>query len=102
MRTAIALFGERVSPRFDCAEQFMIITTVDGKVVKKQTKKLSWLPLQKVKKLIDLHVETVICGGVDKYSNEFMKHKGIKVLADVKGQAEEVLYTFLKGKLACG
>jgi len=100
MKTAIALFGERVSPRFDCAQDFMVINVNHGRITKRQREKIrDWMSIVKVKRLADLDVETLICGGVDEKSVEYLRFMGIRVVANVKGGAEDAVSSFLDGGL---
>jgi len=94
--TAIALFGTRISPRFDCAQDFMLITTSDDHITDQHTETIPEpMPVMKVRRLAALKVNTLICGGVDESSRAYLRSHGIKVLANRKGQATDALTTYL-------
>lgn len=100
MKTAIALFGTRISPRFDCAQDFMLITIDKQKILHKETETIADKPsLIKIKRLIDLQVKTVICGGIDLTSREYLRSHKIHVLPNVTGEAEDALCAFINGTL---
>ena len=103
MKTAIALFGKRVSPRFDCAEDFMLVTVDNHTIRKRVTAKIrEWFSLAKIKKLVELEVDTLICGGIDEKSMAALRFHGISVLHDIKGDVDTALASYLKGNLGCG
>ncbi|MBU4154294.1 MAG: NifB/NifX family molybdenum-iron cluster-binding protein [Proteobacteria bacterium] len=94
--TAIALFGTRVSPRFDCAQDFMVITTADNAVTEQHTETIREpMPVLKVRRLAALKVNTLICGGIDESSREYLRSHGITVIANKKGQATDAVTSYL-------
>jgi len=92
MTTAIALFGSRISPRFDCAQDFMLITRSENAVTEQHTETIrDQMPIMKVRRLADLKVDTLICGGIDESSREYLRSYGIKIIANMKGKVEEAV-----------
>ncbi|MDD5758262.1 MAG: NifB/NifX family molybdenum-iron cluster-binding protein [Desulfobulbaceae bacterium] len=90
--TAIALFGSRISPRFDCAQDFMVITCSKNTVTDQYIESiLDPVPLKKIRRLANLKVNILICGGVDEASREQLKAHDIKLIADKKGNADEAV-----------
>ena len=103
MKIAIALFGTRVSPRFDCAPGFQIVAINNGKVLDSQEVSVEkWKELDRVKKLKELGVDALICGGIDMFSNQQLNHRGIKVYSWITGEAEDALNCLLQGQLQPG
>lgn len=103
MKVAIPTFGPRVSPRFDYAPGLLLINLEDGKVVGSEKFSLqAWDRFQRLQKLRDLGVQTVICGGIDGNSAQILTGYGIRVIAWVAGEADEALQFFLEGKLRPG
>jgi predicted Fe-Mo cluster-binding NifX family protein len=96
MTTAIALFGSRISPRFDCAQDFMLITSSDDAVAEQHTETIrDQPPIMKVRRLADLKVDTLLCGGIDESSREYLRAYGIKIVANLKGNAGEAASCYL-------
>ncbi|MBA3014175.1 MAG: NifB/NifX family molybdenum-iron cluster-binding protein [Proteobacteria bacterium] len=94
--TAIALFGSRISPRFDCAQEFMVITSSENAVTGKHIETIREdMPIMKVRRLTALKVDTLICGGVDESSREHLLSHGIKILANKKGEVEENVSSYI-------
>jgi predicted Fe-Mo cluster-binding NifX family protein len=102
-KIAIPLFNERVSPRFDCAQSFLLVETEDRRIIESeelQTVQLS--TMERVGKLNDLRVDALICGGIDEVSARRLVHNGIRIYAWITGLARDALSAFLNGDLESG
>ena len=102
-KIAVPLFDRRVSPRFDCAGDFLIAAVESGEIV--ECRKLSvvgWDRRERVKNLREWGVDTLICGGVDKQSARLLISYGIRMVTWVTGLAEDALHSFLRGELESG
>ena len=65
MKVAIATFGERVSPRFDCAASFLVIIVDQGEISERQQVDASdWATHERINRLVALGVNVVVCGGI--------------------------------------
>jgi predicted Fe-Mo cluster-binding NifX family protein len=94
--TAIALFGSRISPRFDCTQDFMLITSSESAVSEKHTETIpGQIPIMKIRRLVDLKVDTLLCGGIDDTSREHLRSFGIKIIANLKGKVEEAISCYV-------
>jgi len=103
MKIAIPLFDRRVSPRFDCAPDFLLASVENSEIVKRQELSASrWSRQERVEKLSELGVETLICGGNGRLSEGLLTFKGVKIYSWVSGIAEDGLRTFLRGQLESG
>ena len=58
-----------------------------------------WTPLERVKRLSDLGVDTLICGGIDEVSARMLILYRVRIYSWVTGMAENVLGSFLRGEL---
>jgi len=100
MKVAIPIFGPRVSPRFDYAPALLLFNLEDNRVVESEKFSLqAWDRLQRLQKLRELGVKTLICGGIDGNSAQILSDYGIRVIAWVAGEADEAMRCFLQGKL---
>jgi len=100
VKVAVPQFGHRVSPRFDCANAILVVELADGnEVAREQIDSTAWPAEQRVSKLIELGVETLICGAVDRWSAEGLQGAGIHVYGWVTGRVEDALACFLRGEL---
>ena len=98
MRIAVPKFGSRVSPRFDCAQVFLIVTTDGANGIHRQEfAATNWAPFERIHQLVQLGVNTVICGGIDGWSAESLRLAGIRVYNSITGDADEALSVLLSG-----
>ena len=103
MKVAIPIFGPRVSPRFDCASSLLLLTLENGEVIDRREISLTPLGLgQRVERLRELNIETLICGGIDGQSAQVLKAHQIQVTAWVAGETEEAMKYYLRGELKSG
>ena len=103
MKVAIALFGTRVSPRFDCAPAFRVVETDHGEI--RDTRDMDTDGhdvLNRIKRLIESGVNVVICGGIDEFSASQLRHHRIEIYAWITGQADDALNCLIKGQLESG
>lgn len=99
-KVAIPTFGTRVSPRFDCARAVLVIAIDDGKPSERQELLASnWAPHERINMLLELGVDTVICGGIDCWSAESLRSAGVTIYDWVTGEIEDALAALLRGAL---
>ena len=100
MKIAIPTFATRVSPRFDCAQDVLVVTIETGGVPERQELRASdWTPLERINRLLDLNVDTVLCGGIDCRSVESFQAAGVTVYSWVSGEIEDAMTALLRGDL---
>ncbi len=100
MKVAIPTFGTRVAPRFDCAQSFLLVGVEDGQSTeKREIESTDWAPHQRAGKLVELGVDTVICGAIDRWSGQLLEAEGITVYGWVTGEVEDALSCLLRGEL---
>ncbi len=97
---AIPIFKSRVSVRLDCAEDIHLVTIEKDKIKTRDAVRLvSTNPLEKVKVLIQLNPDVLICGGLTEYCSIRLKEINIQIIPWVQGDIEEILSLYLKGEL---
>jgi predicted Fe-Mo cluster-binding NifX family protein len=100
VKIAISLFDRRVSPRFDCAGDFLLASVENGEIVERRRLSSSgWNRQERVKRLSELGVDTLICGGIDRFSARMLIFYRVRIYSWVTGMAEDALRSFLKGEL---
>ncbi|VEN73717.1 hypothetical protein EPICR_20184 [Candidatus Desulfarcum epimagneticum] len=103
VKIAIPIFNTRISPRFDCAKRFLVVSLGAGSVDQQALTAESWSPLERVSKLKEWGVNILICGGIDRSSERLLNgFEDLVVYSWVTGEAEDALQCFLKGKLESG
>lgn len=96
MVIALPVFGSQISPRFDCAETFLLATTK-----RQMIEQVSYLPmkekniLQRIKKLSSWKVDKIICDGIDDFSLRMLSDLNIQVIPWTTGNAQQALEEFL-------
>ena len=99
-KIVIPIFNERISPRFDCAQSFLLIAVENSEVVESEELHTAQLStMERVRRLGDLRVDTLICGGIDEASARGLVHNGIRIYSWVTGLARDALISFLNGDL---
>ena len=100
MKIAIPTFATRVSPRFDCAQSVLVVTIDEGGEPGRQELTASdWAPHERINRLLELGVDTIICGGIDRWSAAALQSAGVTVYGWVTGEVEDALSALLQGDL---
>lgn len=100
MKVAIPVWRGRISPVFDVAGQLLLLDLSDGQPPAHQELVLEDEGAeQRAARLAELGVETLICGGVSRSLETTLAAQGVRVIAQVCGDVEEVLQAFLAGNL---
>ena len=100
MKVAIPVWRGRISPVFDVAGQLLLLDLTDGQPSTRQEQVLEEEAADgRAARLAELGVETLICAGVSKPLETALAAQGVRVIAHVCGDVEEVLQAFVKGNL---
>lgn len=103
VKIAVAIFGKRVSPRFDFAPRLLIADLVDStREPPMNLDMTAWSPDERPDKLAKLGIDVLICGGIDRLSIERCRELGVDVFPWVSGAADDVIPSFLNGDLTAG
>ena len=97
---AVPVFQNRVSPLMDVSNRYMIYETKDGEI--KQRIDISVNAdgePQRVEKLKEIGVNTIICGAVSGYVAHIVGEKGMRLLSMIYGPIDEIIEHYLKNSL---
>jgi predicted Fe-Mo cluster-binding NifX family protein len=103
MKIAIPVFHTKISPRFDSTQGFILLQIEDNNVIQREklpTK--GWPASAKIKQLVDLAVDILICGGIDLNSMQQLNFNGIKIYSWITGEIEDAVTRFLNQGLESG
>jgi predicted Fe-Mo cluster-binding NifX family protein len=103
MKLAIPVFHTKISPRFDQAQGFVLLETGHSEVLAREelvTK--GWSEMDKIRQLVDLGIETLICGGIDRASLQYLSFNGVHVYSWVTGEVDDALACFLDNRMKPG
>ncbi len=102
MRAAFAIWNDRIAPQFDAARQVCIVETRTGAIVHEHLEAFrSGLPVNKVRRLVELAVDTLVCGAISRPVQALLMAQGIRVVPFVAGTLPDVIQAWLQDGLAC-
>ena len=100
MKVAITKWNNRISPVFDVSRKILILDIENNSVVKEAIEMFgSDNPTYKIFKLMELNIETLICGAISKPLSEMIALQGIKIISFTCGEIKDVINAFLKDTL---
>jgi predicted Fe-Mo cluster-binding NifX family protein len=100
MKIAVTIWNDRIAPVFDVARDIRLVEVIDGRMLDPQEDILSGeLPVQKALRLVELGVDTLICGAISRPVGAMIASYGIQVVPFVAGNPEAVIMAWLKGGL---
>jgi len=99
-KTAFAYWDDRIAPVFDIARRIHVVEADSGRIVAETGEVLAEdLPVQKVLRLVELGVGTLVCGAISRSFQERIAAYGIRVIPFVAGDLSEVIQAWLSGNL---
>ena len=100
MRIAVPLFGKDIAPRYVYADLFLIAHIEDGQIQKAYTVRLDFLGWpSRLNQLKNLGVDTILCGGFNRWFVPLAEELGLNVIAGNIGDACQVVEAFARGDL---
>lgn len=103
MKIAIPAFHSKVSPRFDTAQEVVLLEVIDGNVINRERQPLqAYSAAGKIKKLLEQGVDTLICGGIDRLSQQQIGFNRIEVYSWITGEIDDAVSCFLRNGLNSG
>ncbi len=92
MKTAIAVYNNRIAPVFDVARRVIILESDTAPGARPTTVRLSGdQPLQKVRQLSALGAESLVCGAISQALQAALTAGGIRVIPFIAGDVQEVI-----------
>jgi uncharacterized metal-binding protein/predicted Fe-Mo cluster-binding NifX family protein len=103
MRYGIPIIEDRVAPRCTCADALLTVVSNRGDVHRERTAILPGHTLiDLVKTLTSCHVDTVICGGINREGKEFLRAKNFKIIDNVASTVDRVIDALRTRSLSSG
>jgi predicted Fe-Mo cluster-binding NifX family protein len=100
MKTAFAHWDHRIAPVFDTARQVHVVETESGQIIgEKQEILTEDLTVQKVLQLVELGIDTLVCGAITRPMQGLVAAYGIQVIPFVAGDLREVIQAWLRGNM---
>lgn len=100
MRAAFSTWDQRIAPVFDVAETVHIIDTDAAEAARGSPESLpEEAPIQRALRLVELGVETLVCGAISRPVQDTVASYGIRVIPFVAGDLAEVIQAWRSGQL---
>ena len=101
MKAALTVWDGRVSPVFDVSREAVILTIENGTVAARRSENIDApTAALKIDRLMELGVETLICGAISEPLHRELTARGVRVLGFVAGEIDEVVKAFVAGRLS--
>lgn len=101
MKAALTVWEGRISPVFDVSREAVILTIEHGSVAARCSKTIDTpTATLKIDRLVELGVETLICGAISEPLHRELTARGVRVFGFVAGEIDEVLKAWLAGRLS--
>jgi len=99
MKIAVPLFKERVAPYFGASSKFFLVETHADTI----SQEAAWdvggeSPMEIARRLVDLGVEKLICGGIQTCYKDWLTRRGVRVVDNQKGLARDLIQNLLRSK----
>jgi predicted Fe-Mo cluster-binding NifX family protein len=99
MKIAIPLFRQRVSPHFGSSSKFLLVETNGTTICQEAVWDVGQgSPMEIARRLVELGIETLICGGIKEYYKDWLAGKGVTVVDNQRGAAREVIQNLFRTK----
>jgi len=100
MKAALTVWNGRVSPLFDVSREAVILTIENGAVAARRRESIDApTAALKIDRVMELGVETLICGAISEPLHRELAGRGVKVLGFVAGEIDEIIEAFLTGNM---
>ena len=97
MRIALSVFNGKISPRFDVAPVLRLYEIKKRKITnEKEISCEGWNDIERVRRLKEMGVEVLVCGGIPNDLFETLLNNNISVVPWVTGNVQDVLKKFLR------
>jgi predicted Fe-Mo cluster-binding NifX family protein len=103
MKAAFAYWEKRIAPVFDTARDIHIVEVESGRIIGESLISIpETMPSARALHLMELGVETLVCGAISGTMQKLLEAYGIKVISFVAGDTADVIRAWLSGKIHNG
>jgi predicted Fe-Mo cluster-binding NifX family protein len=98
MKAAFAVWNNRIAPVFDAAKKLCLVEAEAGCILSATYEPLiEELPVSRVLQLVRFNIDTLICGAISRSLYDMINAQGIRVIAFVAGDLQEMIRAWLVG-----
>lgn len=103
MKAAFAIWNNRIAPVFDVTRRIVVVEFDSGRIIDEHHETLPDNVLsQKALRLAELGIETLVCGAISRSLQTMVAGRGVRVIAFIAGDVQEVIQAWFAGTLAQG
>lgn len=100
MKVAVPVFEGGISPVFDWAQCLLVVDhSGENEETRREESLVDLAPSFRPGRLVQLGVETLLCGGVSAPVAAMLESQGIRVMPGISGDVDAVLEAFFAGGL---
>jgi predicted Fe-Mo cluster-binding NifX family protein len=100
MKVLLPTDGDRISPVLDAARDFVLVTVnSDGALTRKKVLIADADPVTKVKRIIELGPDVLICGAISWPLEAMLTSAGMRVIPNTCGPLSQVAAAYFAGAL---
>jgi predicted Fe-Mo cluster-binding NifX family protein len=100
MKTAFAIWNNRIAPVFDVARQIHIVESESGGVIRETQRLLpEETPIQKGQRLSGMGLDMLVCGAISRPMYAMITAYGIRLIPFVAGNLHEAIHAYLDGSI---
>ncbi|HPA14843.1 MAG TPA: NifB/NifX family molybdenum-iron cluster-binding protein [Desulfobacterales bacterium] len=101
MKIAVPLFGDRISPHFGASSVILMVETRNGRICRETKINLGPSDPERIARHLALcGVNRIVCGGIQRIHKQWLTDRGIRVVENQKGPAEEFLKSMIAAETA--
>jgi len=96
----IPVFGNRISPRLDYAEHFLLISIENRRILKQESINIiTNSRLERINRIIRMKPDIIICNGLTERCYIELTKSKIKIIPWIQGEIDEALTKYFSGYL---
>ena len=100
MKIALTVWDGWISPVFDVCREALVLEIDNGDILSTVKIDLNTeTPLKKIERLVNLGVETLVCGAISELVHGEATPRGLKVISFVSGEIDEVVQALISDGL---
>lgn len=99
-KVALTIWEGRISPVFDVCREALVLSVEKGAIAARTREIVEASnDAAKVRRLEALGIQTLVCGAISEPLRREIEARGVRVIAFVAGEVEEVVRAYLDGAL---
>ena len=99
-KVAFTVWNERIAPLFDVAKSFLVVEYYGKEIIDEYVKYVESIDFfERIKDVLSLHIDTLVCGGISRQYFEVLTSNGISIIPFIAGDIQRVKQAYFIGNL---